>query len=78
MLPQIDALAASGITVGCDAGPPRRYCPDEFVSRGQMATFLKRARTAFMGPCPEEESQQGNGDAGWWFGRRVRNKHRFR
>ena len=63
-LPQIDALAASGITVGCDAGPPRRYCPDEFVSRGQMATFLKRARTAFMGPCPEEESQQGNGDAG--------------
>ena len=32
-----------GITVGCDAGPPRRYCPDGFVSRGQMATFLARA-----------------------------------
>ncbi len=64
--PQINALAASGITVGCDVGPPRRYCPDEFVSRGQMASFLKRARTAFMGPCPDAESQEatGGGDGG--------------
>ena len=62
--PQIDALAASGITVGCDEGPPLRYCPDDPVSRGQMATFLKRARIAFMGPCPESESQEGSGSTG--------------
>lgn len=36
----IDALAASGITKGCDDG---EYCPDADVTRGQMATFLRRA-----------------------------------
>ncbi len=38
----IDALVAAGITVGCDTNPAR-YCPDETVTRGQMATFLTRA-----------------------------------
>ncbi len=36
----INALAASGITSGCDAG---RFCPDGLVTRAQMATFLSRA-----------------------------------
>jgi hypothetical protein len=36
----IDALAASGITKGCDDGA---YCPDAPVTREQMATFLRRA-----------------------------------
>ena len=38
----IDALAAAGITTGCKTGP-LRYCPDQPVSRAQMATFLHRA-----------------------------------
>ena len=38
--PAIAAIAAAGITFGCDAG---RYCPDEPVTRAQMATFLARA-----------------------------------
>ena len=38
----INALAASGITGGCDTGPVR-YCSDTAVTRGQMATFLARA-----------------------------------
>ena len=33
-------LAASGITVGCEAN---RFCPDRDTTRGQMATFLHRA-----------------------------------
>ena len=37
---QIEALVASGITSGCAAG---QYCPDAFVTRGQMAAFLARA-----------------------------------
>jgi hypothetical protein len=38
----IDRLASAGITVGCDdAG--ERFCPNEPVSRAQMATFLTRA-----------------------------------
>ncbi len=36
----INALAATGITSGCADG---LYCPDENVTRGQMASFLQRA-----------------------------------
>ena len=36
----IDALAAAGITSGCSA---ERFCPDELVTRAQMASFLRRA-----------------------------------
>lgn len=38
--PNINALAAAGITAGCSASA---YCPGEVVSREQMATFLTRA-----------------------------------
>ncbi len=36
----IEALAASGITGGCGPGI---YCPDNPVTRGQMAVFLAKA-----------------------------------
>ncbi len=36
----IDAIAAAGITQGCT---PDAYCPDDPVSRGQMAAFLNRS-----------------------------------
>ena len=36
----ISALADAGITRGCGPG---RFCPDEPVTRGQMAAFLVRA-----------------------------------
>ncbi len=38
----IETLAASGITAGCKA-EPLRFCPDQDVTRAQMATFLARA-----------------------------------
>lgn len=38
--PDIDALAAAGITRGCDA---RRFCPYGAVRRDEMASFLARA-----------------------------------
>ena len=38
----IDALAAARITLGCDTDP-LRYCPDQPVTRAQMASFLHRA-----------------------------------
>jgi hypothetical protein len=38
----IEALRASGITAGCSGAPPL-YCPDDPVTRGQMAVFLGRA-----------------------------------
>lgn len=37
---QIEALAASGITAGCGGGD---FCPNDPLTRGQMATFLAKA-----------------------------------
>jgi hypothetical protein len=36
----IDALAAAGVTNGCQPG---RYCPSSTVTRGELATFIMRA-----------------------------------
>ena len=38
----IEKLAAEGITKGCNPPVNDRYCPDDFVTRGQMAAFLRR------------------------------------
>lgn len=38
----IDALAAAGITRGCNPPDNDRFCPDELITRGQMAAFLVR------------------------------------
>ena len=38
----IEALAAAGVTLGCDSSGTR-YCPQDVVTRGQMAAFLYRA-----------------------------------
>src|SRR5690606_38667277 len=39
----INALAAAGITRGCNPPKNDRFCPDEPVTREQMASFLVRA-----------------------------------
>jgi hypothetical protein len=39
----IDRLATAGVTQGCNPPVNNRYCPDDYVTRGQMAAFLKRA-----------------------------------
>jgi hypothetical protein len=39
----INALAAAGITRGCNPPDNDEYCPDDNVTRGQMASFLVRA-----------------------------------
>ena len=41
--PFVEAFVAAGITVGCDVGPPARYCPDDPVTRRQVAVFLSKA-----------------------------------
>ena len=40
--PYAEELADRDITAGCKTGP-LRYCPDDSVTRAQMATFLHRA-----------------------------------
>ncbi|MPZ51916.1 MAG: hypothetical protein GEU79_04145 [Acidimicrobiia bacterium] len=39
----VAALAANGITYGCNPPDNTRFCPDDEVIRGQMAAFLYRA-----------------------------------
>ena len=36
----IEDLSIRGITAGCAVGPPALYCPDNPVTREQMAAFL--------------------------------------
>jgi hypothetical protein len=39
----IDRLGTAGVTQGCNPPDNNLYCPDDFVTRGQMAAFLRRA-----------------------------------
>jgi hypothetical protein len=39
----IEAIAAAGITKGCNPPINDHYCPDDSVTRGQMSAFLVRA-----------------------------------
>jgi hypothetical protein len=39
----IDRLATAGVTYGCDPPDNTMFCPDDAVTRGQMAAFLVRA-----------------------------------
>ena len=56
----IDALAAARITVGCQSDP-LRYCPDQPVTRAEMATFLARALglVEIPGPADPEDPAEG-------------------
>ena len=38
----ISRLAQSGMTLGCNPPERDRFCPDDVVTRAQMASFLAR------------------------------------
>ena len=39
----IQAIAAQGVTIGCNPPTNDRFCPDDDVTRAEMATFMARA-----------------------------------
>ena len=39
---EIEMMAAAGITIGCNPPANDRFCPNDYVTRGQMAAFLAR------------------------------------
>ena len=49
----VEALSRSGITAGCNAAPPL-YCPDQPLTRGQMAAFLAKG-LGLQWPLPQSE-----------------------
>ena len=58
----IDALAASEITVGCEKDP-LTYCTSDPVRRSQMATFLARALGLVQAPTPTPEDTSDDQEA---------------
>jgi hypothetical protein len=56
----IERLATAGITVGCNPPTNDRFCPEDPVTRGQMASFLARALDLAQLP-PEVDLSSG-----WW------------
>ena len=64
--PNIEAIAAEGITLGCNPPIGDRYCPGDPVSRAQMAAFLLRA----IGQAADLPSYQGtfpDVPSGQWY-----------
>jgi hypothetical protein len=49
---EIGKLSARGVTLGCGGG---NYCPDQVVTRGQMAAFIIRALGLFNPPVPASQ-----------------------
>jgi hypothetical protein len=47
----IEAIAAAGITHGCNPPDNDRFCPDATVTRAQMAAFLRRGFDLPAGPA---------------------------
>ena len=41
----IDRLRVADVTRGCNPPTNDEYCPNDFVTRGQMAAFLRRGFT---------------------------------
>lgn len=54
----IAAVAASGVTGGCGSN---RYCPEAFVTRGQMAAFLNRLGALAPGKPPVVNADEVDG-----------------
>ncbi len=58
----IDQLAARGITQGCNPPANTRFCPNDPVTRGEMAIFLARAFA-----LPAGQSDYFNDDNGTFY-----------
>lgn len=61
----IEALAASGVTSGCTA---TTYCPNNNVTRAQMAAFLNRLGALQAGKTPVANAATARSTDGWSLG----------
>lgn len=56
----VEYLADSGITQGCSVSGPAQYCPDDAVTRRQMALFLHRmSGNGTVEPSVDAQTVQG-------------------
>lgn len=54
------AIATRGITAGCDGGNAERYCPNDTITRGQMATLLAKALGLAIGGAGDRFDDTGD------------------
>jgi hypothetical protein len=54
----IDRLGTAGVTRGCNPPVNDLFCPDDFVTRGQMAAFLHRALDVYFPVFPIAATSQ--------------------
>jgi len=62
----IDAIADVGVTLGCGGG---NYCPDDFVTREQMAAFMNRLGALGPGKVPVVNADRLDGLTATQFAR---------
>ncbi len=70
----IETLAASGITSGCNPPDNDRFCPEDTVTRGQMAAFLRRGVGGAAPPVPtftDTASSVFEDDIAWLAGKEI-------
>lgn len=61
----IDAIADAGVTTGCGGA---NYCPDDFVTREQMAAFINRLGALGPGKTPVTNAKTSQSTDGWSLG----------
>lgn len=61
----INAIADMGITLGCSTVDPALFCPDEPVTRGQMASFIARALALPPDPTNRFTDDDGSPHESW-------------
>lgn len=66
----IEAIAAAGITNGCNPPDNDRFCPGEVVSRAEMAAFIVRA-LGFEGQLVPYQGTFGDVPEDAWYARYV-------
>ena len=62
----INQIAHSGITVGCAAEPQPLFCPNQAVTRAEMAAFMLRA-TGQGNPTPNRSNTFSDVPEGQWY-----------
>lgn len=61
----VEAVAAAGVTTGCGGG---KYCPDDNVTRAQMAAFMNRLGALGVGKTPVVKAKTSLSTDGWSIG----------
>ncbi len=61
----IQAVADAGVTTGCGGG---KYCPEDNVTRGQMAAFMNRLGALGAGKTPVVNANTARSTDGWSIG----------